>query len=127
MNKLAALILVALTGCLCGGFAGGNDRVYQRNDDVLILCENGAFVVKQGGVETDGMVNAATNGAEVGTLDDTAQVVFTLTENRTAGTASAPELPGAWAAVQLDTVAIDHANLQCTRLESASWWPGTAQ
>src|SRR4051812_12090556 len=108
MNKLAALILVSMTGCLCGGYAGGNDRVYQRGDDVLILCENSAFVLKQAGVETDGIASAQPTGAELGTLDDTAEVVFTLTEDHATGTATAPELPGAWTAVQLDTIAIDH-------------------
>jgi len=124
MTKLAALLLAtSLAGCLCGGYSGGGDQVFQRNTDVLILCDNGAFVLDQSGVETDGMANSDPSGTEVGTLDDTAQVVFTLTVDHSTNSASAPELPGTWASVSLDMVALDHANLQCSRLTQATWWP----
>jgi hypothetical protein len=129
MRKLAALIAVtaslALAGCKCGAFSGGGDQLYQRGTDVLILCENGAFVEKISGTEVDGLQHYDANDSDIvhGTIDNTSQVAFTLTRDYTTSTATAPELPGTWTMVQgLNEVEIDNANMQCTRLEQASWW-----
>ena len=125
--------IVSLTGCPlgCGGYAGAGDQVYVRGNDVLILCANGAFVEQLSGQsEVDGMTEdegGSPDNIVQGTVDDTATVAFTLSEDSTASTATAPELgSGAFTLESLGKVQLDYANLNCTRVGSASWFPGNS-
>jgi hypothetical protein len=138
MRTLLALALVtasiiSLTGCPagCGGYAGVGDQVYVRGNDVLILCANGAFVEQLSGQpEVDGMTEDEGGNPDnivQGTVDDTATVAFTLGEDPTTSTATAPELgSGAFTLENLGKVQLDYANLNCTRVGSASWFPGNS-
>ncbi len=134
-NALAAIALLASTvtlgiGCVplgCGGYNGGNDRVLARGNDAMILCENGGFVVNLATSNVLGMYTTDATNSNIthGTLTNTQQVAFTLTEGSD-GTSTAPELgSGAWTDVDLDQVSLDHANTQCLNLESNAWWPAT--
>jgi hypothetical protein len=140
MRTLLALAFMAastvsLAGCPaglgCGGYSGGGDQVYARGNDVLILCENGAFVEQLSGQpEVDGMAQDGPGSAGLvvqGTVQDTATVAFTLSEDAEANTATAPELgSGAFTLETLGTVELNYANLNCTRVGSASWFPGNS-
>jgi len=124
----AATLATACDGPFgCGGFSGGNDRVLARGNDAMILCENGGFVLTMGTENLEGRYGYDnTNSAIVhGTDTNTATVAFTLTEG-TDGTSSAPELgAGAWTEATLDQVALDHADTECTNLQTRTWWTAT--
>jgi hypothetical protein len=50
------------------------------------------------------------------------QVAFDFITN-TDGTVSTPQLgDGAWTSVNMDQVALDHANVQCNDLTTRAWW-----
>jgi hypothetical protein len=126
MRSLLSLILVAsslFTGCIFGcGFEGEGDRTYRRGNEALILCTNGGFVLTTETGYTEGryVFDGTTTTA---TLENTAQVVFELTDNYADGTASTPALGAtAWQSVTLDQVDLDHAHLQCKDLEARDWW-----
>ncbi len=122
----AALAATLLPGCLfsCGGYNGAGDRVYQRGSESMVICGNGGFVANltagsvEGHYTYDGTVTTATK-------ESTATVAFTLTDFAD-GTATAPELGAmAWEKRSLDKTDLDHADIQCTDLETRPWW--TAQ
>src|SRR5580698_311905 len=128
MRTLLALAFMAasslsLTGCPlgCGGYSGGGDQVYVRGNDVLILCANGAFVEQLSGQpEVDGMTEdegGSPDNIIEGMVDDTATVAFTLSQDSTTSTATAPELgSGAFTLETLGTVELSYANLNCVRV-----------
>jgi len=134
MRSLLALFALGsatlLTACPlgCGGFSGGDDRVYQRNNtDQLILCDNGGFVVTTPGETLQGTYVYTVPGS-AGTLTgygvegDTGQVAFHLQDNDD-GTVTTPELGAQpWQSESLDQTELDHANLACENLESQAWW-----
>jgi hypothetical protein len=128
LASTAALATLA-TGCDvplggCGGYTGGNDRVLARGQDAMILCDNGGFVVTMASSTVEGRYQLDEQNSNItyGTLTDTPTLAFTLTEG-TDGTSTAPELgAGVWTEVTLDQVGLDHANVECTNLESATWW-----
>lgn len=133
MNKLAALALVLaastqLAGCIplgCGGYSGGDDRVYARGADSLILCDNGGFVATNGSATIEGRLEddaqaAVTTGVEG---DDDA-TIFTYSDGdlstdalTTTGFGSA-----AWTEQTENQVSLDHANVRCTDLTTRTWW-----
>jgi len=117
-NVLFLLIATSMAGCLCGGYDGGGDRVYQRNGaEMLILCENGGFVAS---LETN-MLEGRSDGATA-TLGETGELAFDLQYNAD-GTMTTPQLgTAAWTAMDLDQVALDHANVMCNDLTTRSWW-----
>jgi hypothetical protein len=123
-RSLVGSSLLALLGaCLCGGYNGAGDRVYERGNESLILCTNGGFVANlaSGPVEgtyvepTAGVSGTATTGA-------TGQIAFDYMIAGT-GLLSAPQLgSGNWIRIDLDQTALDHADVQCTDLQMRSWW-----
>jgi hypothetical protein len=122
---LAALATTLLPSCIfgCGAYTGAGDRTYQRGTESMIICANGGFAANlttgavEGRYTFDGTVTIATREA-------TQTVAFTLTDFSD-GTATAPELGAlAWEKQNLDKTALDHADVQCTDLESRSWWTG---
>ena len=120
--KLAALALLPLSlsllpGCPCGAYAGGGDVVYQRGADMLIECDNGGFVADVGSSpQQEGRyANAVGIGANGGLAYD--QIA------NADGTITTPQLgSGAWTAVALDTVQLDHADALCQALVTRTWW-----
>jgi hypothetical protein len=113
------------TGCPiagCGGYEGGGNRAYERSSEMLLLCENGGFVATLDTELLEGRYVRAESGAIIGTRGDDASLAFELTDNGD-GTATAPALgTEAWAEVDLDQVAADHANVLCNDLATRAWW-----
>jgi hypothetical protein len=111
--SLAALSSSLLAGCLgCAGFSGGGDKVYQRGNDALIVCENGGYSATVNGASLEGRVESGSlvDGATGAKASDLTQTTIVTA------------FGGEWTAVSLDTVALDHANVMCTDLESRAWW-----
>nr|HEX4318772.1 hypothetical protein [Kofleriaceae bacterium] len=136
LTVLAATALTTLAGCPgafgCGGYTGGADSVYQRgSNDVVILCGNQTFVERlDGQAEVDGFAISDATDSDIvhGTIDNTAAVAFTLTQDFATSTATAPELgSGAFQLVTLDQVSLDHANDMCTRLATQTWFTASPQ
>ena len=124
---LASLMFV--TGCLgCSGYSGGGDQVYSRGDDSLILCENGGFIANVSGNVIDGFYtdNAAGDPIAVtGTEGDNGAHAFDLTDDAD-GTVTIPQFGATpFSLNSMNEVELDHANIQCTNLETETWW--TAQ
>ena len=127
MRCLLALILAALflPACIFGcGSAGQNDQTFRRGTESLILCDNGGFAA----VLDTGIVEgryAFDGTSTIGTIGTSGATAFTLTIHED-GTAEAPELGMlAWERATLDDTDRTHAHVQCTDLESRTWW--TAQ
>ena len=127
---LASAVMVLASGCLCGAYNGAGDKVYAHGDDSLIVCSNGGFVANlasgsiegrlvETGMPPQGDTEYAANRGDTGELE------FRLIELSN-GTATTPELGNTiWTEKMLDATALDHADVQCTDLETRSWW--TAQ
>jgi hypothetical protein len=121
--------LLLADGCLCGGYAGGSDRVYQQAPDQLIVCENGGFVAMANGATTlEGFWGRATesgsgsSAAVIGTDGTTGAIDFSLYDNAN-GTASIPALaPGEWQELKPDAAELDHYDWYCEQLVTQSWW-----
>jgi hypothetical protein len=130
MRTLLAIFLLGsmastLSGCPgCGAFSGGNDRVFARGNDQLILCENGGYAADVGGSTFEGFLtdNAAGSAiAVVGTDGVTRQHSFDLSYD--AGGAAIPQFgSGEWTELSLDKTALDHADVRCQDLENRTWW-----
>jgi len=125
MKTLLALLPAAmtLTGCLCGGYEGQDDRVLRTaNGDAMQLCGNGGFAVMmangtllEGHLSDDGTLIAGSNG-------ETGARAFSMTTEAD-GSKTSPELGAGWTTVTLDQVELDHAHVQCADLETRAWWP----
>jgi len=122
LASLAALSALIATGCLgCGAWEGGGNRAYERNSEMLLLCENGGFVATLDTTMLEGRYTDSA-GIVIGTKGDDGQLAFELASNAD-GTASAPQLgDGAWTSVALDQVAADHSNVLCNDLATRTWW-----
>lgn len=124
LAALAALsAVVANSGCVpfgCGDFDGAGNRAYERNSEMLLLCENGGFVAS---LETSMLEGRYIDGERItGTKGEDGKLAFELADNAD-GTFTAPQLgDGAWTYVPLDTVAADHANILCEDLTARAWW-----
>jgi len=130
---LAATLLLSTlaTGCLCGGFSGGNDRVLARNNDSIILCENTGFIAtltsQQGAGVIEGTYAIAVDSSIIATRGDNASAAFVLMWVGD-GTATTTNLgTGAWTERQMNTTELDHADIQCQDLASRSWWSQSPQ
>lgn len=128
LPAIAALpLLLLLPGCpfACGAYDGQGDRTFVRGADSMILCTNGGYAATLStGILEGRYTDDAATGDEVfhATLGPSGTVAFTLTAHGD-GTASAPELGElAWQEVQLDKTDLDHADLQCSDLETRAWW-----
>ena len=76
-NALLGFILASVGGCICGGFEGGGNRVYERNGaEMLILCENGGFVATLASNMLEGRY-----ADSVGTLGETGELAFDFVRN----------------------------------------------
>ena len=126
---LASLLTITAllnTGCpaafSCGGFEGESNRVYARDNEMLILCENGGFVAMledrmvEGWYSTnvEGTWGTATNG-EDGTLAFDAQIWPDGLRTPQLGETM-------WTQQDFTPTQLDHANNLCTDLELRSWW-----
>jgi hypothetical protein len=118
-----------LSGCICGGYTGAGDRVYQQGTAQLILCANHGFFAQLAdgstieGTYTESAGTPTTSG--VATAGSTGTLAFDYTI--TSDTLAAPQLgDNAWTAMSLDKTARDHADVHCTDLEMRPWWPTTA-
>ena len=115
---LPALLL--LPGCPLGcGYDGDGDRMLRRGDDTIMLCANGGHVA-----------NLATGVVE-GKRDDLGQTVHAFTETGALayeitlgddGLWSSQQLGSGWELIELNEVDLDHAHIQCSDLETRSWW-----
>lgn len=114
----AALLL---PGCPfeCGAYAGGGDVMYRRGDDVLFLCGIGGYTLTLGGQASAGRFEETVSGFDAAD-GETGARAFSFETG--AGGASSPELGAGWSEVLLDKTALDHADVQCTGLESQAWW-----
>ena len=128
MNRLLLLSValtasISATGCLpiggCGGFTGQSDMVYQRGNDMLIVCGNGGYSATLGTQTQEGRASstALTDGT-------TGEIASDLSYDAT--TASPTAFGGTWTNVALDQVALDHADSLCATLETRAWWTATA-
>lgn len=122
LASLLAITTLPATGCLgCGGFTGAGDKVYARNTEMMILCENGGFVVNLSASTLEGKF-MQTADSSFGINGPDGQLAFDFVSN-TDGTATTPQLgDGTWTPVDMDQVALDHANVQCTDLTTRPWW-----
>jgi hypothetical protein len=124
-SLLAMSAVVANSGCVpfgCGSFEGGGNRVYERDADMMILCENGGFVVALETEMVEGRFSELAPGSGIATRGEDGERAFELTDNGD-GTASAPELGDrVWTAVALGTVGLHHSNALCNDLAYRAWW-----
>jgi hypothetical protein len=124
-SLVAISAVVANSGCVpfgCGSFEGGGNRVYERDADMMILCENGGFVVALETEMLEGRFSELAPGSGIATRGEDGELAFQLTDHGD-GTASAPELGDrAWTAVPLGAVGLDHSNVLCNDLAYRTWW-----
>lgn len=120
-NVLFAFLATIVSGCICGGYDGGGNRVYERNGaEMLILCDNGGYVATL----TSNMLEGKFTGYS-GTIGETGELAFDFVQNEDQ-TVTTPQLGDSrWTWMNLDTVGLDHANVLCENLETRDWW--TAQ
>jgi hypothetical protein len=123
----ASILLVTLvqTGCVCGAYDGGGNRVYQRNDaEMLILCDNGGFVAKLTDRTVEGFYTDNLDGTGIATQGEDGQLAFDAQASETG--LVTPQLGIApWTQMNLDATALDHSDVLCQDLQYRSWW--TAQ
>lgn len=132
---LAALLLgslvVTATGCPmgCSAFSGSGDKVYARGSDQLFLCTNGGYAADVNGATVEGFYTENAAGSAIaytGTDGATAQHSFDMSL-ATNGSATIPQFgTTAWTQVNLDQVALDHADKRCQDLETRTWWTATS-
>ena len=123
----AVMVLPFLAGCpgFCGGFSGGNDRVYQRGSESLILCDNGGFVANLTDGSIEGRYTELAANEYTANRGDNGQLAFDF-EVDGSGNLDAAQLGATmFTQLQLSTTALDHADVQCQDLETRTWW--TAQ
>lgn len=126
---LASLVafsaFVANTGCVpfgCGGFEGGGNRAYERNSEMILLCENGGFVATLDTTMIEGRYSNNDTGAVTATKGDDGSLAFEIADNHD-GTSRAPQLgDGLWTNIEMDTVTADHSNVLCNDLALRDWW-----
>lgn len=121
---LASSALVSAAGCValeCGGYEGQQNRVFERQSEMIVLCDNGGFVAAlsaslvEGRFRQEGASTVATSGAD-------GRLAFELARDAD-GSFAAPQLGvGAWSEVALDAVALDHSNKLCEDLPYRPWW-----
>ncbi len=116
---------ISATGCLpiggCSAYTGQSDMVYQRGNDMLIVCSNGGYSATLATTATqEGRVNGAnlTNGP-------TGAIITTEVVDQTSGSFSAFG-DGTWTYVSLDQTALDHADSLCQDLATRAWWTKTS-
>lgn len=124
--SLVAASALVNTGCAglfaCGGFEGAGDVVYERNSEMLILCNNGGYVATLETQMLEGRVQYDASGKRFATTGEDGALAFDFVDNAD-GTASTPQLgESMWTEVSLDTVALDHAHVMCSDLEARPWW-----
>jgi hypothetical protein len=122
MKTLALLALALSSGCLCGGYTGGGDKVLARNSDSITLCENSGFIATTAAGVIEGRFQTDATGAVVATRGDDASIAFVLTWG--AGDTATTTLlgDGTWTKRDMNMVELDHADIQCQALVSRSWW-----
>jgi hypothetical protein len=127
LASLAAFAaLLPASGCVpfgCGGFEGGNDTVYTRNDsaEMLIICGNGGFVANLQTTSLEGRMEYNADGTAIGVKGDDQSLAFDWISD--AEGMSTPQLgAGTWTYQNLDKVALDHADVLCQDLETRTWW-----
>lgn len=122
---LASAVMVLASGCLCGAYNGAGDKVYSRGSESMILCENGGFVANLTTGSVEGRVMEDASGQWFATKGDDGQFAFDFSY-ATDGSLDAPQLGDtAWTPRTMDQTSLDHADVQCSDLETRSWW--TAQ
>lgn len=122
---LASAVMVLASGCLCGAYNGAGDKVYSRGSESMILCENGGFVANLTTGSVEGRVMEDASGQWFATKGDDGQLAFDFSY-ATDGSLDAPQLGDtAWTPRTMDQTSLDHADVQCSDLETRSWW--TAQ
>jgi hypothetical protein len=122
---LASAVMVLTSGCLCGAYNGAGDKVYSRGSESMILCENGGFGANLTTGSVEGRVMEDASGQWFATKGDDGQLAFDFSY-ATDGSLDAPQLGDtAWTLKTMDQTSLDHADVQCTDLETRSWW--TAQ
>jgi len=125
-SLVALSAVVANSGCIpfgCGAFEGGGNRAFERNSEMILLCENGGFVATLDTAMLEGRYVDGT-GTVTGTKGEDGRLAFELVDNYN-GTSTAAQLgDGAWTSVTLDTVAADHSNVLCNDLQTRTWWGG---
>jgi hypothetical protein len=126
-SLLLGSLIVTTAGCPmgCSAFQGSSDKVYARGQDQLILCENGGYTVDLASGTQEGFYTenaAGTAVAFTGTDGATAAHAFDLSVGND-GSAMIPQFGAtAWTEVNLDQVALDHADARCRDLETRTWW-----
>jgi hypothetical protein len=119
MNRLLLLALglsssLLAVGCGCSAWSGDGDRVYQRGNDMLILCNNGGYTAVIGGADQEGHTGS------VALADGpTGAIASALTYVNGAPVAFGD---GAWTSVALDQVGLTHADTLCKDLDTRAWW-----
>jgi hypothetical protein len=127
MRKLVIASLLAIatfcTGCFtCGAFEGQANRVYQRDNEMLILCDNGGFVALLADRMVEGLYTYNADGSVTATSGEDSALAFEALQQGDALTA--PQLGEAsWTQLSLDKTALDHSNNLCNDLTYRTWWP----
>lgn len=122
---LAALVpMTVLSGCTvfgCGGYDGDNDIVMKRESgDTIILCDNGGYAATLAdGTMLEGRYDWSSELYGTDGATGAAAFVFSYADD---GSMTSAELGARWNVTTLDEVALDHAHVQCTDLETRAWW-----
>ena len=119
---LASTVMVLASGCLCGAYNGAGDKVYARGTESMILCSNGGFVANLTSGSVEGRVMQDATGAWFATRGDDGQLAFDFSY-ASDGSLDAPQLGDAsWTPKSMSQTSLDHADVQCTDLETRPWW-----
>jgi hypothetical protein len=119
---LASAVMALASGCLCGAYNGAGDKVYARGSESLILCENGGFVANLTTGSVEGTYQEIASNEYIADRGDNGALAFNFAYDG-AGNLDAEQLGNtAWTPKSMDQTSLDHADVQCTDLETRSWW-----
>jgi hypothetical protein len=127
-NAFFAAILVATatnaSGCIgvCGAYEGSSDRLYTRDSDMIIACDNGGIVANLTASTVEGRLMTGVDSAQFAIRGEDGELAFDWLTNGD-GTVTTPQLEGAnWTELTYDATTFDHAHVLCADLESRPWW-----
>lgn len=116
--------IVLSLGCgTCGAHAGAGTQVYQREGEMLIVCDNGGFVAMLSTTMLEGNLSESSAETATATRGEDGELAFELAYDAQQDAVVTPQLGGStWTLMDLDEVSLGHANVLCNDLTTRSWW-----
>jgi hypothetical protein len=121
---LLAATVVNASGCIgvCGAYEGSSDRLYTRDGEMIIACDNGGVVANLTATTVEGRLMTGVDSTQFAIRGEDGALAFDWVANAD-GSYTAPQLEGAnWTALPYDATTFDHAHVLCADLETRAWW-----